>query len=91
MAAAIALFGGTFDPIHFGHLILARSVAEQLGAERTIFIPSASPPTMRQAQQETARSSKQVRVAIAVPYTNAMRRILLPLCLLIPGRCGAPY
>ncbi len=44
MSTAIALYGGTFDPIHFGHLIAARSVAEQLGVDRTIFIPSAAPP-----------------------------------------------
>ena len=44
MTQTIALYGGTFDPIHFGHLIAARSVAEQLGAARTIFIPSATPP-----------------------------------------------
>ncbi len=44
MSARIALYGGTFDPIHVGHLITARSVAEQLDVERVIFVPSASPP-----------------------------------------------
>ena len=44
MTAPIALFGGTFDPIHLGHLIIARSVGEQLGAGRIIIVPSASPP-----------------------------------------------
>jgi len=38
------LFGGTFDPIHHGHLIVARCVAEQLDVEKTILIPSANPP-----------------------------------------------
>lgn len=38
------LFGGSFDPIHHGHLIVARSVAEQLGVARVVLIPSARPP-----------------------------------------------
>ena len=42
--SGILLFGGTFDPIHHGHLIIGRSVAEQLGVERIILIPAALPP-----------------------------------------------
>ncbi|MEW6250717.1 MAG: nicotinate (nicotinamide) nucleotide adenylyltransferase [Planctomycetota bacterium] len=38
------LFGGSFDPVHHGHLIVARHVAEHLGVARTILIPSAAPP-----------------------------------------------
>jgi nicotinate-nucleotide adenylyltransferase len=44
MASGIALFGGTFDPIHHGHLIVARAVLEQLGYERLVLIPSPNPP-----------------------------------------------
>lgn len=40
----IGLYGGSFDPIHIGHVIVARSVAESLGLDRVIFLPSASPP-----------------------------------------------
>jgi nicotinate-nucleotide adenylyltransferase len=40
----IALFGGTFDPIHHGHLILARDAIEQLTLDRVIFIPAALSP-----------------------------------------------
>ncbi len=44
MARRIGLFGGSFDPIHVGHLILAREVREQLGLERVVFIPAAVSP-----------------------------------------------
>lgn len=38
------LFGGSFDPLHNGHLIVSRYVAEQLAIPRIILIPSARPP-----------------------------------------------
>lgn len=37
-------FGGSFNPIHVGHLICARAVAEAMGFERIVLIPSAAPP-----------------------------------------------
>ena len=36
--------GGSFNPIHHGHLICARSIAETMGYERVTLIPSARPP-----------------------------------------------
>ena len=44
MAQQIGLYGGSFNPIHHGHLIVARAVVERLGLERMIFLPSARPP-----------------------------------------------
>jgi nicotinate-nucleotide adenylyltransferase len=43
-SGGILLFGGTFDPIHHGHLIIARAAAEQLKTPKVILIPSAQPP-----------------------------------------------
>jgi nicotinate-nucleotide adenylyltransferase len=38
------VFGGTFNPIHHGHLACSRAVAEQLGFDRVLLVPSAKPP-----------------------------------------------
>lgn len=40
----IALFGGTFDPVHLGHLAVARAAAEKFGLGRVYFAPADLPP-----------------------------------------------
>src|SRR5262249_1183101 len=43
-AKGVAVFGGTFDPVHLGHLILAEQAREQARLDEVWFIPAASPP-----------------------------------------------
>jgi len=39
----LLLFGGSFDPIHHGHLFIATATAERLGADRVLFVPTGRP------------------------------------------------
>jgi nicotinate-nucleotide adenylyltransferase len=47
----IALFGGTFDPVHNGHLAAAKAAADRFGLDRVLFIPSGRPPHKDRAPQ----------------------------------------
>jgi nicotinate-nucleotide adenylyltransferase len=39
-----AVFGGSFNPVHYGHLLLADEVMERLQVDRFLFVPAAAPP-----------------------------------------------
>lgn len=43
----IGVFGGTFDPIHIGHLIVASEVRERFKLDLVVFVPTARPPHKR--------------------------------------------
>jgi nicotinate-nucleotide adenylyltransferase len=45
----IAIYGGTFDPVHHAHLILAREAIEALGLEKVILVPAAISPLKKTA------------------------------------------
>jgi nicotinate-nucleotide adenylyltransferase len=40
----LGLYGGSFDPVHLGHLLVARAAREELGLDRVVFIPAARSP-----------------------------------------------
>jgi nicotinate-nucleotide adenylyltransferase len=62
----IGIFGGTFDPIHHAHLILARDALEALGLEKVIFVPAAASPHKLEQKLAAAETRlEMVRVAIA--------------------------
>ncbi|TMP92822.1 MAG: hypothetical protein E6L08_07375 [Verrucomicrobia bacterium] len=45
----IAIYGGTFDPVHHAHLILAREAIETLRLQKVIFVPAAVSPFKKSA------------------------------------------
>jgi nicotinate-nucleotide adenylyltransferase len=60
----IALFGGTFDPIHTGHLRAAKAAANRFGLDQILFVPSAHPPH-KQVDRLTAFAHRFAMVALA--------------------------
>jgi nicotinate-nucleotide adenylyltransferase len=61
----LGILGGTFDPIHSGHLILAEQLKEELNLEKVIFIPSANPPHKENHRVSSSKDRlKMVKIAI---------------------------
>jgi nicotinate-nucleotide adenylyltransferase len=60
----LGIFGGTFDPIHFGHLRAAFELAEVLALEQVLFVPAADPPHRAAPLAGAAQRFAMVRAAI---------------------------
>ncbi len=72
----IGLLGGTFNPIHRGHLALARSVWTQLGLSRVLLIPSASPPHKRDRPELAPAEERLAMARLAADQANRGERWL---------------
>ncbi|NPV29272.1 MAG: nicotinate-nucleotide adenylyltransferase [Firmicutes bacterium] len=71
----IGIMGGTFDPIHYGHLVTAEAAREKYGLERVIFVPSGHPPH-KDAREVTDFWHRYLMVLLAVvsnPYFEVSR------------------
>lgn len=60
----IGVFGGTFDPIHFGHLVVAQEAAWRLALDLVLFVPAGTPP--HKPGPVTAPAHRRAMVALAV-------------------------
>lgn len=56
----IAIFGGSFDPIHIGHLSIAEDARTSFGYDRILFFPSNIPPHKRPSQKVSAQARVQM-------------------------------
>jgi len=65
MGARIAFFGGTFDPVHHGHLIVARAVAEQGRFDCVHLVPTSRPPHKRPAGATPPQRLAMLALAVA--------------------------
>ena len=66
MAEKIGFFGGSFDPIHYGHLILAEQCREQAELDRVIFVPASMSPHKLAGPHATDRQRiEMLRLALS--------------------------
>jgi nicotinate-nucleotide adenylyltransferase len=61
----VGVFGGSFNPIHFGHLLIADEICEILDLDRVLFVPAAEPPHKAAADLAPAHHRFQM-TALAV-------------------------
>jgi len=65
LAPALGLFGGTFDPVHFGHLRLAAELREAFRLERVVFLPAGHP--WQRSRDTYASGADRVRMLELAP------------------------
>lgn len=61
----VGILGGTFDPPHLGHLLIAEEAKEQLGLTEIWFIPSFEPPHKRKANTSAKERLEMLQKAVA--------------------------
>ena len=72
----IGIYGGTFDPIHHGHLILAREALEVLGLDKVIFVPARVSPQKGRAPI----ASPETRLAMLQAATAGESQFVVDDC-----------
>lgn len=64
MAERLGILGGTFDPVHIGHVLLAQAVREHLNLHRVVFVPAADPPHKCDLVASAEHRFEMVRLAV---------------------------
>lgn len=66
----LGVFGGTFDPVHYGHLLLAESCREQCRLDAVWFVPAAVPPHKQQALLSSAEQRIEMLTLAVSGHTS---------------------
>ncbi|MFA5167719.1 MAG: nicotinate-nucleotide adenylyltransferase [Candidatus Omnitrophota bacterium] len=62
----IGIFGGTFDPVHYGHLQLAQKARAQFSLDKVIFVPAYQPPHKQELLSLTSAGDRYEMVRLAI-------------------------
>ncbi|MBA7491535.1 putative nicotinate-nucleotide adenylyltransferase [subsurface metagenome] len=65
----IGILGGTFDPIHWGHLLIAEGVREKFALDRVYFIPAAWPP--HKVKNKVTEAAHRYKMALLATQDNS--------------------
>lgn len=63
VGSPIGILGGTFDPVHHGHLRLAVQLIDQLGLQEVLMVPNARPPHRERPGASVGQRAKWLRIA----------------------------
>jgi len=61
----LGIFGGTFNPIHYGHLRAAEEAREEVGLDKILFIPAGCPPIKTEDIADASHRAEMVRLALS--------------------------
>ena len=73
MGKRIGIMGGTFDPIHIGHLLIAEAAADQLCLDTVLFMPAARPPHKEDNPDRASGEDRVKMVELAIEGNDRFR------------------
>ncbi len=73
MARQIGIMGGTFDPIHLGHLVAAEAVYYELGLDEVVFVPTGCPP--HKSGERVTPAEHRYLMTVLATISNAHFRV----------------
>jgi nicotinate-nucleotide adenylyltransferase len=78
LSARFGILGGTFDPIHYGHLVIAEQTREQLGLAGVLFMPAAQPPH-KPDREISPPSHRRAMVELAIAGNSTFSLLAIEL------------